>query len=216
MRVAVISASLGNFVALATPMLQALSTEGTVTFVPFTNENFPVRSCTYTPRMQARVPKLWGWDLVPGYDVYVWLDATLTFRQTSSVQWLLDELGEVDVALFKHPYRTTVAQEAAFLREELPKSRRLMQRYTGELLDEQLEAVTGVEEEGLHAGGVVVYRPTPRVCAMLAAWWKHVSCFHQDDQLSLPFVLKQHDVQAHIINANIYENPYLRYRPRGE
>src|SRR4051812_17753509 len=88
-------------------------------FVHFAAENFPLRSGAMTPRLQARLVKLFSWQLVPGYDNYLWVDTSCAFTNPDSVKWFIEQLGDNQVALFKHPHRNTVQEEADYLKHRL-------------------------------------------------------------------------------------------------
>src|ERR1051326_2688845 len=100
MKVAILQANLGDFDSPRDPVQQTVP----FTFHRWTDDNFPPIT-GLTPRMQYRIPKTHGWQMLPGYDIYVWLDGTVSFKRGDCLQWYLDQLGDNDIALFKHPNR---------------------------------------------------------------------------------------------------------------
>src|ERR1035437_88783 len=100
MRIAILSANLGGFdTTPQEPVKQDLA----VTFHRFTDKDFPP-IIGLSSRFQYRIPKMFGWQMFPGYDIYIWLDSSMSLQRSDSVQWLLDQLGNADMAFFKHPW----------------------------------------------------------------------------------------------------------------
>jgi len=202
---AVVTASLGPSGPIA-PMIPQSGVD--VTHVPITDIELPPRPCAMTPRLLARYPKCFGWEMAPGFDVYLWLDACLTLAHGGAAAWWLEQLGNAEFVAFRHPFRRTVGDEAEFLREQVPNSRRLQQRYAGERLDAQMRAVVKPELP-LLAAGAFLYRPTFLVTSALSRWWEHNTRYHLNDQLSLAYVLWRLCVPCETIDLDIFHCPHL-------
>ena len=178
----------------------------------FTDENFPPRSCAMTSRLQARIIKTMGWQLVPIADKYIYMDASFRLAKENSVEWLVSQLGNKDTAFFHHPDRNTIREEAEFLRTK-STSRYIQRRYHGEQLDAQLAEIfsQSYNDTTLYAGGVFIYMNTPRVHNMLKEWWYHNSRYHLDDQLSLPYCLHQAKCTVNTIEGDIRNCEYIPF-----
>ena len=98
MKTIILTANLGNFDK------RILNVEQTIPhdFYRFTDENFPPRHGSMTPRLQARIPKMMGWQMKPGYDYYVWVDASCRLSDRNSLKWLLMQCEDYDFAVLKH------------------------------------------------------------------------------------------------------------------
>jgi hypothetical protein len=209
MKVCVYSANLGNF---DSPKPNAEQTVGHE-FCLFTDENFRPRTKSMTPRLQARIVKMFGWQLVPDYDVYIWHDASTRLSRPDTVQWLLDKVQEHDIAVFKHPNRNTVLEEADYLKHRLiiekhePKRRYVLSRYEGEDIDGALSEVDPNRE--LFASTVFVYRNFPNVQKALKEWFYYTSRYHSIDQLGLPEAIK--DLRVNVIPDKYMECQYLEH-----
>jgi hypothetical protein len=219
MRVALISANLGHIDPPAHHAPQRLPPGVDFSVHMFTSENFPPRPLAMSLRLQAKLPKLFGWRLVPDKDVYIWLDSSFEMRE-DAVAWLLSELGTADLALFRHHARTDVATEADHIRKRLPKNvmrtQYIKQRYAGEWLEPQQAAYRAdpaFVDDKLFSAGCFAYRPVEAVRDLLQEWWWHISLYHINDQLSLPYVLSKLSkrMTVHTIRAHIYKTPQLRY-----
>ncbi len=204
MKVCVISANLGNF----DKPVKYVDQTAEHTFCLFTDKNLPSRFNAMTPRLQARIPKMFGWQLVPGFDFYVWLDASCRFSHENSIKWLLDKVKQYDIAVFKHPDRDTVQEEADYLKYRLKiKCPYITPRYENEWIDEHLGEVDPSRQ--LYASTCFIYRNFPRVQKALKQWWYYTSRYHCIDQLGFPEAIK--DLNINVIPDDYTKCKYLEY-----
>jgi len=212
-KVAFIYLNIDNFEPPFESVNQKTSGDIEFSFHHFTDDNFLPKRASITPRLQSRIPKYFGWQMVPNYDIYIWADSGFAMHREDSAQWLLDCLGEHDIVFIKHPTRKTIGEEADFIRENLFKSNRLMARYKNELLEEQMNVI---DKNGtLYAAGIFAYKNTLKVQLAMKEWWYNVSRFHLDDQLSIPSSFKDCDVG--IIDEEYYKCKYFTFiRKRHE
>lgn len=201
MKIAVLSSNLGD---IDTPV-QHVNQTVRADYPAFTDENFPPRFNAMTPRLQAKIPKMFGWQLKPDYDVYMWLDGNLRLAHQESIQYFLDALEDHDIVVLKHPTHDTIHWEYRYtwrgLHSEAP-SNYLTARYTNELLDEQYEVIKNdpdYVDDLMVNGGVFMYRNTPGVQAMFKEWWYNVSRYVVNDQISFPYVLKKSGLRVNVL-----------------
>lgn len=204
--VAIISANLGNFDKEQTVVRQTVGFDHIV----YTDENFPPRSQSMSPRLQARIPKMFSWEMAPGYDYYIWVDSSCNVTNEGAIQWFIDQLGSADAAFFKHPNRNTVQEEADYLKKRLAKNcPYITPRYKGERIDDQLAVVD--ENAELLASTAFIYRDTIRARDLLTIWWLHTSLYHSIDQLSLPHAIKSSGAEVDIIHEDYTKIPWITY-----
>lgn len=189
-RTIIISASLGGFDGDAT----------------FTDANFPPRINAMTPRLQAKVPKCFGWQLKPGYEWYLWHDGNIKLNE-GAVEYIADP--KYDVVVFQHPHRKTIEWEHRYNWRALfnnKPSRYMQTRYIGEMSREQEHAQfedPDYVDNLLINGGVFLYRNTQSVRDMLKEWWYHITRYSVNDQLSFAYVLKQSGVKYKVLPDDI-------------
>ncbi len=110
----------------------------------FYEYNEPLRSKSMTPRLQAKIPKMFAWQLYPDYNFYLWLDGNITLAHKDSLKYFYDAIQDYDVVVLKHPYRNTIWWEYRYnwrgLHNNKPSSY-LQKRYINELLDEQMQVM---------------------------------------------------------------------------
>lgn len=210
MNICVLTANLGGFDTPVDPVEQELPEDTHLRFHRFTYENFPPIA-DLPPRFQYRIPKMFGWQLVPGFDVYIWLDGSFSFTRADCVEWFLEQLGDADIALFKHPWRNSMFEEVKHVEDYLEKGDKyITPRYKGGLHKEQLADIYSDEtyrDDKLFTSTAFIYRNTEPVHDMLRMWWLHTSRYFTVDQIALPYVARNLRVQ--IIEENQYKIPYL-------
>ena len=212
MKIALISANLGGF---EQKIVENVPQSVKIDQFRFTDENFPPRFNSMTSRLQARIPKMWGWKMVPGYNYYIWVDSSCSLSHQDSVKWLLDQCKNTDLAVFKHPNRNSIQEEADYLKQRLAmKCPYITPRYENEMIDEQLAAI---KEDGdyvddkLYASTAFIYKNSGRVHGLLSHWWTHTSLYHSIDQLSFPYVIWKSKCSVKVIQESYLKVPYLKY-----
>jgi hypothetical protein len=207
-KVAIISASLGGFDGTYEHTSQTYSHD----YFLFTDANFPPR-VSLTPRLQAKIPKLFAYQLKPNYDYYLWLDGHITLNNPNTLTYLMSEIQSTDILVFQHPRRPNVRQEIRYLRKGLrEQSRYLVSRYNGEFLPEQTREYEQdkFEDDLLAMGGVFLYRNTPEVQALLKEWWYHITRYNIQDQISFSYVLKKSNLKIKVLTHDFNTWDYIK------
>jgi hypothetical protein len=211
MKTLLLSANLGEF---DKPQEHCLQDLPGLNMKMFGDDNFPPRSRSMSPRLQARIPKMFGWDLCPDFDYYIWLDASFRLRDGKAARYLTREVDYADFAFYAHPKRHSIREEAEHIQNRIEAgSRYLTDRYKDEDLEGQLRAISqdGYVDDCLYATMVFAYRPTPRVKNLLTEWWVHTSRFHSVDQLALPYLLWEHGCSVSVLKGDPYNSPWIEY-----
>lgn len=212
-RIAVVSANIGGFEKPVVHTPQSIPCD----FYSISDgDAFPLRIRSMTPRLQARIVKTHMWQFVPGYDYYLWIDSSCRLSHKDSVKWFMEQLGDADIAVFKHPHRNTVQEEADYLKERLAleksgrKQEYIVPRYEGEDIDGQLEAVD--PSDTLLATTAFIYKYDLRTThQMMKQWWYYISRYHSIDQLSLPYLLFESSLNVKIIEENYLKIPWIEH-----
>jgi hypothetical protein len=214
-KIAIITANLGKFDPIVSPVKQKVSEDIEYKIFNINDTNFLPRTKSMTSRLQARIPKMFGWQFAPDYDYYIWVDASFTISHKYFITHMLDKCNGYDIALFKHPDRNTITEEANFIKKRINEGcKYLISRYENELVDEQLEACLSDKEfkdDQLFATCSFIYKNNDNVKNLLEKWWVHTSRYHVVDQLSIPYLAKKSSCKVNIIRDNIYKIPYLTY-----
>jgi len=158
---------------------------------------------------------MFGWEMLPDYDCYIWVDASCTLLHPESVAWFLEQLGNADIAVFKHPDRISIQDEYEFLQRKLEEGNKyLVMRYENELLHEQYIAIKrdpSYMDDKLYASTAFIYKNTETIRLMLREWWVHTSRYHSIDQLAFPYVLWKSGCFVNVINEDYRKCLHIIY-----
>lgn len=210
MKIAIVSANLGDYDPQV-PWVEQLTRRPDVMFdmVRFTDSTCPPRVKAMTSSLQCGIIKMHMWDFVPGYDAYIWMDASRGMLRPDTAEWFTSKLGSAELLLFLHPERRTIREEYDFIKTRMarPGERYLTGRYRGEWLDEQYAAVNVPwhTDNVLYASTAFMCRPTLRVKDMMRAWFYHKARYLLHDQLALPFVAREHRVHVATASDSVYD-----------
>lgn len=216
MKLLIFSANLGSFDKRQEHVEQELP-EGIdqIDYHTWTDENFPPRTKSMTPRLQARICKMMAWQMKPDYDYYLWVDSSCKLPRADSAKWFMKQLSDADIAVFRHNKRKTVQEEADYLIErlELEKEGRkqpyVLPRYENERIVDQMNIVDGKAQ--LYATTAFICRNNIQARDLMTIWWLNTSLFHSIDQLSLPHAITTSGATANVINQDYLKCKYLEY-----
>jgi hypothetical protein len=204
MKICVVTANMGSFDRIGADADQSIPYDRVV----ITDKDYPPRLRSMSARLQARIVKTHMWEFAPGYDYYLWIDGSCRLSTPESIEWFINELGEADIAVFKHPHRSTVQEEADYLRKRLAMGcPYITPRYENEDIEGQLAAVNTADQ--LYASTAFICKDSVEIKAAMKEWWYHISRYHSIDQLALPHVLRQ--LKVKVIPDNYLKVRYLEY-----
>lgn len=211
MKLCVVTAGLGDFDTISKPVEQSISFDYHV----FTDENFLPRFNSMTPRLQSKIPKFFAWQLLPGYDYYLWVDGNITLKK-DAVKYLYEQCKDYDIVVFKHFSRPDIRQETRYTRKGVKQKRiYLHSRYENEQYNELYEEIRkdkSYVDDYLVMGGVFMYKNNEKVHEMFKNWWYFNSRYAYQDQLSFPYVLRKASLNVNILQDNMMKSPYLEFK----
>ena len=215
----ILSANLGSYDP-EIPWVKQNSYQGTpISVCRYNDASFPGRELAMTPRLKPALIKMFGWEFLPGFDYYIWVDGSKTFTSPDFGAFMLEQLGKSDLAIFKHPQRNSIKEEYEFVKSKMAGGNDyLLSRYRGEWLDEQYQFIRQFplfRDTCLYASTGFAYRPNARIKTAFKEWWYHKTRFLLHDQLALPFVLARAKVKVNVIEENIYKFPHWEHTRRS-
>lgn len=209
--ICVISANLGGFDVPQKHVSQSIPCD----FYTFTNENFRPRFKAMMPRLQAKIPKFFGWQLLLGYDYYLWLDGHGVLTSPDAVKLFYEKCADHDVVVIKHRTHPTIRHEYRYTRKGIKqKAEYIVARYENEHmreLNDEILADTEYVDDTMVSGGMFMYRDTPAVRNMLKEWWYYVTRYATQDQLSFAYVLKKSGIRVAILPNETKIIPYVSF-----
>ena len=159
------------------------------------------------PRRSSRAHKILGHQYLPGYDYSLWIDGSI--RLLASARDLVDTyLHDADVALFLHPERDCLYEEATICADAGHDD--------ASVLAEQVAKYRGAghpEHAGLNECAVILRRHNAPVAAFNEAWWSEYCQHSCRDQVSVNYVLRTTGVRLATLPGSIRgDNPgIVRY-----
>ncbi len=217
--VALITANLGgidkNPVPSFTP--QSIPTNWSLDIFYFDDKNLPPRSESLSPRLQAKIPKMLAWEMIPEYDYYIWLDSAFSISSPNCVEWLVNNCEGYDIALFNHHKRKSIRSELHYMQKKMRSGDQyLIKRYKNEPMEEQVENYlldTEFKDNALYIGGAFVYSNNlvSKSNNAMKDWFYHCARYSVQDQLSLPYVLAKHNARINTFSQHLFKNEHLHY-----
>lgn len=146
--------------------------------------------------------------LLPDYmfERSVWVDGNISPNFPSWGELEMTIQGNRDFALFKHPQRDCLFDEAEVcISNNLDKEkviRKQIDRYEKEGMPRHF---------GLWAGGVIYRRRKDDVYQVMREWAKEIEMGSIRDQISLPYVLWKLGYEPGVIRGNLWEHSLFKY-----
>lgn len=168
-----------------------------------------IRAAARDPVRSARHFKILPQFHFPRYRNTIWVDGNIEFT-TPRLKNLLDRfLSDADLAVFRHPWRNCIYEEAeaciALNKDDSRVIRLQVQRYR----EEGYPA-----NNGLVASGVLLRRHGARALEEFSeAWWQEVSGNSARDQLSFNYVAWRLGFKYRIIDEDIFANDWAVVKP---
>jgi len=148
---------------------------------------------SYSDRRNAKLPKMLGFLLAPGYDYYIWHDYINEVAIEPKV-FIKEFLIDSEVALFEHRHRNCSYDEISKLIEWKLDDKETLLR-----TDQFLRASSFPAKKGLYALGAFAYKNTPKIQNLLLSWWEMNCKYSSRDQTTFPYILWKHGVTPKII-----------------
>lgn len=186
-------------------------------FPPLPWRSAPRKAAVLDPRLAAKTAKMTPWDVIPGYDFYIWIDASMEVTSPSFAREALEDLGDAPVAVWRHPRRDCVYEEAA-----ASVGAESQGKYDPVALAKQTGwyAECGLQpHSGLYACGTVAWNMAhPGTSSIGYSWLNENDVWSVQDQLSLPFVFHMLGGAPALFRHDQMDgwdprNPWLRIHP---
>lgn len=160
------------------------------------------------PRLDAKYYKLLPHLVLPEYDDTLWLDASFEIEDARCAETLFAYLDDAPLALFLHPERGCLYEEAEFCRT--------MPKYADQDIAGQVKHYreAGLPERfGLFAGGIIGRRnDDANVRSLNEQWMAENLRFTYQDQLSLAYLLWKMSLKPSVFRQYLWRPSGLVWR----
>lgn len=217
MKILILTANIGGFDTQKEFPAQLVEDGQTYEYFCFTESNLLRPMTALDNRMKAKYFKLQAHKLFPDFDYYIWIDSAFQIKSEMFLQIMVHHiwLGDADIAVTKHPQRNCIYDEAEFvLHGIISGNKYLASRYGKSKIEFErnyYQSLLYPKDNGLYACGLFIVRNDKKMNSFMDAWWQKClewSCF---DQLSFPFLAKQHDVNIMpLVFDNYLDNQFYK------
>jgi len=137
------------------------------------------------PMLNHKWFKMHPGEVLPDYDVSLWIDGSMELIVDDYAERCLAALGDDDWSCVPHPARSCIYPEADY-------SATLTWRYDADSILAQKAHYEQFHPPGagLIATGAMARRHTPEVLELSRLWWDECVNWSHQDQLSLPVLLR--------------------------
>lgn len=145
------------------------------------------------PVLNAKIYKVLPFQFLDT-DISVWMDGN-EFPLISEER-ILELLGDNDMALWHHEFRSSVFEEIEAIKYFYPEHWQMVEKYKRRLLKLGFE-----DKYGLGHCGIIIRRHNDKVKEFCNMWWSEITAHCTRDQISFPYVMSQiKDIKIKLIN----------------
>jgi len=189
--------------------------------ISFDDENTASRSLALHPRTKGKIPKMLQW-METDADFYIWIDSKFKIKSDNFINDVINNLGDSELILFKHPNRSSIRSESEFVTNGVDnKIQYFTDRYEGEKINDQVNEYLKDEtfvDDKLFAMGLFAYSSKlvkNKDYNLMTDWFLHNCYWSIQDQLSMPYLLHKHKTDYRVFDFNMFSNEYVDYIESG-
>jgi hypothetical protein len=158
------------------------------------------------PCRNAKIHKLLPHLYFPDADYSLWIDGSIETKSTLPIgRWADEYLREHDLALFKHPSRNCVYEEAMACLKGRSDDTAIIERQMQKYCDEGYPFDNGSAE-----CTVLFRRHTKKTAKFNEAWWTEIKAHSRRDQLSFAYAAHKLGFKYTYLPGLIFNNPHFR------
>lgn len=148
------------------------------------------------PRRNSRIPKIMPHQYVDS-EYSIWIDGNIALKLPAD--YLIETyLKDHDLALFRHPSRRCVYDEATVCAQMgLDHSEKIIEQVRA------YEERDYAKQKGLAECGVLIRRHTPKVEEFNNYWWSEYCRHSRRDQISFPYVMDKLGMRVNYIQGHV-------------
>jgi len=138
-----------------------------------------------SPRLNAKYHKVLPHLSFPDSEITLWIDGSIEIRANTSILNLAHSfLGDADIAVFRHPHRYCIYQEAIHCIHHRRDDREIIRKQVFRYTQEGYPANNGLAE-----CTILLRRDTEQVREFNKLWWSEIQQGSVRDQISFPYVV---------------------------
>jgi len=155
-------------------------------------------------RRTAKIFKVLPHLFLSEYEISVWIDANRLLRR-DILTLVSESTNSHQIALFSHNKRSNIIEEAKECIKRGLDEREIIETQIGRYAKRE-----NIESLGLYNGSFLIRRHSNNVIiAVMNLWWEEIEHNSVRDQLSLPYVMSQFDLDPYLLSGDVNDNVYF-------
>lgn len=148
--------------------------------------------------------------VLPGYDVFVYLDWSAILQSENAIERVVNNLWSDDLLVFKHPERNNIRDEAEFTAKAKRKKYEWMeQKMIDQVAHYKLQNMPN--NMWLSATWLIVSHNTKKNAEFFEDRRKENIKWTYQDQLSFEYVVRKHKIKRWHITDNLWHNDVVSF-----
>ncbi|MFB6076330.1 MAG: glycosyltransferase domain-containing protein [Candidatus Aenigmatarchaeota archaeon] len=168
-------------------------------------EQYPVCNKFCEPVMNAKIHKIMPHKYIDT-DYSIWIDGNIKIKE--SAEKIIELLEDADIAVFRHPGRDCIYDEAQACMEMGKGNPDEIQKQIDTYANEDFQKNNGMGE-----CNVIIRKHSSKMNVFNEAWWAEICQHSERDQISFPVVLERFKniITPKFIEPNAHYHPYFGY-----
>lgn len=161
------------------------------------------------PVRNSRRYKVTAHEMFPQAAYSLWIDGTVEIQTGFDLNALIEQcLAQHDLALFNHPKRNCIYDEAKACQERRLDNPLIINSQMAKYQSEKYP-----RNHGLVYSGIILRRHVPIVELLNTTWWKEICNGSRRDQLSFNYVLWKIGLTCATLPGRYSKNPFFKIHP---
>jgi hypothetical protein len=154
----------------------------------------------------AKIHKVLSHLYFPDKEYSLWMDGSFSIKNIFSVEELIKTyLKDCDLAVFKHPRRNCVYEEAKTCIEKKLDDPIVILNQIEKYMEEGYSYLSG----GLQECGIILRRHTDQIKEFNENWWEEIKNGSKRDQISFPYVVKKMNLKINYFTGFTAKNDFF-------
>jgi hypothetical protein len=155
--------------------------------------------------LDAKLYKILFYKFVGEYEMSLWIDGSMQLKAIDMGYLAEKYLAKNNLAVFKHPERNCVYQEADICVDLQKDKEAVIRKQMDKYKKDNYPC-----DNGLISGGFILRKNEIDVKNFCDKWWEEVNSFSKRDQLSFNYLAWKYNFNYNIIDDIIWENDLVK------
>ena len=164
-----------------------------------------INSSFEEPNRNSKIHKILSHLYFPDKEYSLWMDGSMSIKINFSLEKLIATyLNDCDLAVFKHPRRSCVYEEAKTCMEKKLDDPIIIQNQIKRYMEEGHPCYNGLQE-----CGIILRRHTDQIKEFNENWWEEIKNGSKRDQISFPYVVRKMNLKINYFSGFTVKNDFF-------